>query len=217
MKKKKNKELKTYKILILGNLMVGKSCIFIRYADDFFPEGYIATIGLDYRLKKIKLNNGEETNIQIWDTAGTERYKSLTKNYFRGSNGIIIVYSITDKKSFEDISNWIEQIREEIKDDIIIYLVGNKCDLNNNRVVSYEEGKKISENFHVNFYECSAKTGEGINPLFNDLINQINILNDNGNNNVNENNNKKKKGLFKLKSTKQTKDNDNGKKKKFKC
>ena len=217
MEEKDNSKINTYKILILGNEVVGKSCIFIRYADNFFPEEYIATIGLDYRLKKIILKNGKEANIQIWDTAGTEKYKSITKSYYRGSNGIILVYSITDKKSFDDITNWIEQIREEIKDDIIIFLVGNKSDLNHNRVVSFEEGKKMANEFNVNFYESSAKTGEGIEKIFGDLINKITLLNLNNNDNDNENNENKKKGLFKIKRKKKSKENNNKNKKKWKC
>ena len=131
----------SYKILLLGNTFVGKSSILIKYSDDYFPENYIATVGLDYRLKHFDLPNGQKGKIQIWDTAGQDRFKSITKNYYNNSNGIILVYSVIDKKSFDDISNWIEEIKEQTKDDIIIFLVGNKIDLNEKRVISIKEGK----------------------------------------------------------------------------
>ena len=163
----------SYKILLLGNTLVGKSSILIKYSDDYFPENYIATVGIDYKLKHFELANGKKVKVQIWDTAGQDRYKSLTKNYYKNSNGIILVYSVVDKKSFDEISNWIEDIREETKDDIIIFLVGNKIDLNDKRVISINDAKKLAENYNIKYYETSAKTGNGIDILFNDLITHI--------------------------------------------
>ena len=193
MQKENNEN--NYKILLLGNIFVGKSSILIKYSDDYFPENYIATVGLDYRLKHFDLPNGQKGKIQIWDTAGQDRFKSITKNYYNNSNGIILVYSVIDKKSFDDISNWIDEIKEQTKDDIIIFLVGNKIDLNEKRVISIKEGEKLAENYHINYYETSAKTGKGVDKIFNDLIKQIYDLC--SKNNI-KNNNLKEKGILNI-------------------
>ena len=224
MQKENNEN--NYKILLLGNIFVGKSSILIKYSDDYFPENYIATVGLDYRLKHFDLPNGQKGKIQIWDTAGQDRFKSITKNYYNNSNGIILVYSVIDKKSFDDISNWIDEIKEQTKDDIIIFLVGNKIDLNEKRVISIKEGEKLAENYHINYYETSAKTGKGIDKIFNDLIKQI--YDKYSNNNIKDDNDvKKKKGIFNIlnskenkhdsKNNKNNKDKGNVKNKKKKC
>ena len=208
----------SYKILLLGNALVGKSSILIKYSDDYFPENYIATVGIDYKLKHFELANGKKVKVQIWDTAGQDRYKSLTKNYYKNSNGIILVYSVVDKKSFDEISNWIEDIREETKDDIIIFLVGNKIDLNDKRVISINDAKKLAENYNIKYYETSAKTGNGIDILFNDLI--THIYETNSKNIIKNDNVQKKKGIFgifKFNQNKKKNDKDNIKNKKKKC
>ena len=210
----------SYKILLLGNNLVGKSSILIKYSDGFFPDNYIATVGIDYKLKHFELANGKKVKVQIWDTAGQDRYKSLTKNYYKNSNGIILVYSVVDKKSFDEISNWIEDIREETKDDIIIFLVGNKIDLNDKRVISINDAKKLAENYNIKYYETSAKTGNGIDILFNDLITHIYETNSK---NIIKNDNddvQNKKGIFstfKFNQSKKKNDKDYIKNKKQKC
>ena len=165
-----------YKILLLGDSSVGKSCLLLRYCDDSFQDIHLATIGLDFRLKTINLENNKKIKAQIWDTAGQDRFRAITKNYYRGANGILLIFDITDRSSFEHIRNWIEQIKEEAPEQIIIYLVGNKIDNENNRVVTNEEAKKLAEEFKLKYYETSAKNSINVNTTFLDLIKEIDSL-----------------------------------------
>ena len=167
---------KIYKILLLGDSSVGKTCFLLRYTDNTFQEIYMSTIGLDYRLKTVKLPNEKKIRAQIWDTAGQDRFRAITKNYYKGSNGIILIYDVTDKKSFEGVKNWIEQIRDEVTQEVLIYLVGNKIDKKEERKISKEEGKKLADSFGVQFYESSAKTGENIDIIFYNLLKDIDNL-----------------------------------------
>ena len=161
-----------YKILLLGDSSVGKSCLLLRYCDDSFQEIHLATIGLDFRLKTLEFE-GKKIKAQIWDTAGQDRFRAITKNYYRGANGILLIFDITDRSSFEHIRNWIEQIKEEAPEQIIIYLVGNKIDNKNNRLVSNEEATKLAEEFGLKYFETSAKSNENVDSTFLGLIKEI--------------------------------------------
>ena len=165
-----------YKILLLGDSAVGKSCLLLRYCDDSFQDIHLATIGLDFRLKTLNLDNNKKIKAQIWDTAGQDRFRAITKNYYRGANGILLIFDITDRSSFEHIRNWIEQIKEEAPEQIIIYLVGNKIDNQNNRVVTNEEAKKVAEEFKLKYYETSAKNNINVDTTFLDLIKEIDSM-----------------------------------------
>ena len=165
-----------YKILLLGDSAVGKSCLLLRYCDDSFQDIHLATIGLDFRLKTLNLDNNKKIKAQIWDTAGQDRFRAITKNYYRGANGILLIFDITDRSSFEHIRNWIEQIKEEAPEQIIIYLVGNKIDNQNNRVVTNEEAKKLAEEFKLKYYETSAKNNINVDTTFLDLIKEIDSM-----------------------------------------
>ena len=162
-----------YKVLILGDSTVGKTCFLVRYVDDSFDDSTLLSVGMDYRLKNVKTEDGTKVKLQIWDTCGQERYRSISKNYYKGANAIILVFSLIDKKSFESVENWINQIKEEASESILIILVGNNSDLIEKRVISYEEAEKLAKEFNINYFECSAKTGENINVAFNDLIEQM--------------------------------------------
>ena len=169
MSEKKQKEL-LYKILLLGDSSVGKTCFLMRYADNTFQEIHMSTIGLDYKLKNVQLDDGKIVKIQIWDTAGQDRFRSITKNYYKGAHGIILIYDVTSRKTFENIQNWVTQIKEEVSEKVNIILVGNKIDDENNRKVSSEEGKKMADQWGLDFFETSAKSGINIDTTFNDLV-----------------------------------------------
>ena len=162
-----------YKILLLGDSEVGKSCFLMRYADNVFVENYISTIGLDYKLKYIQIESGEIIKVQLWDTAGQDRYRTIAKNYYKGSHGILLLYDVTKKESFDNIKEWIKQIREEVSEKTIIFLVGNKIDKTDVRKITTEEGAKLAEEYKLPFYETSAKTGENIEDIFNALYKKI--------------------------------------------
>ncbi len=159
-----------YKILLLGDSSVGKTCFLMRYTDNTFQEIHMSTIGLDYKLKNVQLDDGKMVKIQIWDTAGQDRFRSITKNYYKGAHGIILIYDITNKKSFENVRNWINQIKEEVSEKVSIILVGNKIDDEEHRVVATEDGEKIAKELGLMFFECSAKSGVNIDSTFNELV-----------------------------------------------
>ena len=162
-----------YKILILGDSTVGKTCFLTRYADNTFQDLHTSTIGIDYKLKNVKLDDNRIIRLQIWDTAGQDRYRSLTKSYYKGANGIIIIFAVTLKSSFDNVKNWVSQIRAEADENVTIFLVGNKIDDVERREISTEEGQELADKFKVPFFECSAKTGENINTTFNELVKKI--------------------------------------------
>ena len=162
-----------YKLLLLGDSTVGKTCFLIKYTDQSFQDIHMATIGLDYRVKTMKLKNNKEVKIQIWDTAGQDRFRSITKNYYKGSHGIILIYDITNRRTFENVQKWISQIREETSQNVVIYLIGNKIDMKEERKVSTEEGKKLADELGLPFMETSAKEGINVNEVFDDIVERV--------------------------------------------
>ena len=165
-----------YKILLLGDTTVGKTCFLMKYTDKTFQEIHMATIGLDYRLKSMKLKNGKDIKIQMWDTAGQDRFKAITKNYYKGSHGILLLYDITNIQTFESVKQWVTQIREEATQNVIVYLVGNKSDMEEEREVQKEKGEQLAEELGFPFTESSAKNGINVNETFEDLAERIDKL-----------------------------------------
>ena len=163
-----------YKVLLLGDSSVGKTCFLLRYCDKSFQDVHLSTIGLDYRLKTITLKNNKNIKLQIWDTAGQDRFRAITKNYYKSANGVLLIYDISNLQTYENVKNWISQIREEANPNVIIYIVGNKIDLpKEKRVVNIEDGEKIAEEFEIKFKEASAKSGTNVNEIFEELVEQI--------------------------------------------
>ena len=163
-----------YKVLLLGDSSVGKTCFLLRYCDRTFQEAHLSTIGLDYRLKTMTLKNNKNIKLQIWDTAGQDRFRALTKNYYKGANGIILIYDISTTQTFENVKVWINQIKEEANANVIIYLVGNKIDLpKDKRTVTEEEGQKLADEYKFLFKEASAKEGTNVNEIFQELVEKI--------------------------------------------
>ena len=161
------------KILLLGDSEVGKSCFLMRYSDNVFVENYITTIGLDYKLKTVKLDSGKAIKVQLWDTAGQDKYRTIAKNYYKGSHGILLLYDITKITSFENIREWIRDIKEEVSEKAIIFLIGNKIDLTDNRKISKEKGEELAEEYKIPFFEASAKSGENVDEVFKALYKKI--------------------------------------------
>ena len=162
-----------FKILMLGDSEVGKSCFLMRYSDNVFVENYITTIGLDYKLKTIKLDSGKVIKVQLWDTAGQDKYRTIAKNYFKGSHGILLLYDVTKQSSFQNIRDWIQDIREEVSQKAIIFLIGNKIDLVDKRKISKEKGIELAEEYKLPFFEASAKSGENVDEVFKALYKKI--------------------------------------------
>ena len=162
-----------YKILLLGDSEVGKSCFLMRYSDNIFVENYITTIGLDYKLKYVQLDSGETIKVQLWDTAGQDRYRTIAKNYYKGSHGILLLYDITKENSFENKREWVQNIREEVYEKAIIFLIGNKIDKKDERKITTEQGQKLAAEYNLPFFEASAKSGENVEEIFKNLYLKI--------------------------------------------
>ena len=161
-----------YKIIIIGDTCVGKSNILSRYLKNEFKEDSKSTVGVELGTKFLKIK-GTGAKIQIWDTAGQERYRSITSSYFKGSHGCFIVYDITSEISFDNVEKWYEQAQKEAGKDISVILVGNKCDLENERKVPKEKGEDKAKSFRCPFFETSALSKINIDDIFNEMVNNI--------------------------------------------
>ena len=161
-----------FKILLLGDSGVGKSSVLIRYTKNEFNLDMRSTIGVEFALKFLKIDDFQ-LKIQIWDTAGMERYRSITNAYYKGAKGVIIVYDITRRKSFENVDNWIEDFKSKADDDAVILLIGNKNDLDDKREVSKEESEIKAQKNKFAFMETSAKENNNVDKAFETLFKEI--------------------------------------------
>ena len=162
-----------FKLVLRGDTCVGKSCILVRFSDDIFDDNYVTTIGVDFRFKTMAIKN-KIVKIQIWDTAGQERYRSITTAYYRGAAAIIICCDCTNRESFDNIKNWIEEISKYTDNDSVDKIVFlNKCDLNEERCIKKEEIEQSEKENGIKILEVSAKTGEGIDAGFEYIINKL--------------------------------------------
>ena len=149
------------KIMTLGNSKVGKTNFIFKYTENIFHENHISTSGLDYKIKKMQINN-KNYQLLLFDTAGQERYKSIALNVVKDAHGILLMYDITDKTTFDSIPNWIQNIKDLKGDDFPLILLGNKNDLEEERKISKEEGQKFADEIGIQFFETSNKTGINI-------------------------------------------------------
>ncbi|XP_003391777.3 PREDICTED: ras-related protein Rab6-like [Amphimedon queenslandica] len=156
--------MRKFKIVFLGEEAVGKTSIITRFMYDTFDSNYQATIGIDFLAKTMYLDD-RMVRLQLWDTAGQERFKALVPAYIRDSAIAIVVYDITNSASFDAVDQWIEDVRAERGDDVVIVLTGNKLDLED-RVISTEKGESKAKELNVIFVETSAKSGANIKQLF---------------------------------------------------
>jgi small GTP-binding protein len=156
-------------LIALGNTEVGKTAYLIRNTENKFRPS-LSTVGIDMRNKKIELENGKKVNVKFYDTSGQERYHSLSANFIKKADGIILMYDITNRNSYDTISRWWDNILEHKERDFPVVLVGNKCDLEDERKVTKEEGEDIAKKYNVKFYEASNKDGTNVEESFRMLI-----------------------------------------------
>ena len=160
------------KILIIGDSTVGKTNFVYKFSEDKFSENYFASTGIELKTTSIQID-GKSIKIQLWDTAGQEKYRAMTKNLYLKSQAIIILFDITNETSFINLKNWMSQIKESCGEDIPILLVGNKTDLEDNRVINKERAMEYANNENIEYIEVSSKTGENINKALTSLLQKI--------------------------------------------
>eukprot|EP01083_Nonionella_stella_P015946 44608_1 len=165
-----------YKFLLVGDSGVGKSSVMVRFSDDAYEESFITTIGVDFKLRTIELDD-KTIKLQIWDTAGQERFRTITTSYYRGAHGIIVVYDITDKDSFDNIREWLYEIDRYASDNVSRLIIGNKLDLAHKRVVSYEDAKSFADDLGIQYIETSAKNNQNIDETFHAMAKIISAKN----------------------------------------
>ena len=159
------------KLLLVGDSCVGKTSLLLQYTEEIFPNKHIATVGVEYKIKMIKYKDFK-LKLQIWDTAGQERFHSITKNFFHNADGILFVFDITNKNSFAGVKNWIKEA-EEVGNDFQKILIGNKCDLNDERSVSIEEVKNYCKTKEIFYFETSAKNNINLKEVFDKIVELI--------------------------------------------
>ena len=167
---------KEYKIIFIGDSCTGaKTSLINRIIGIGFAEDNLSTIGMGIETTKLVLKNGKEINLKLYDTAGQERFRAITFKTLSRNNidFVVLGYDITNKRSFDSLFNWIDNIKECNTNTKLIYIIGNKMDLEGSREVGKEEGKRFAENLNLRFFEVSARTGEGIEAFLNDLKNEI--------------------------------------------
>ncbi|CAN6900542.1 BnaC08g48160D [Brassica napus] len=164
-KKKRRKSDYLFKLLLIGDSGVGKSCLLLRFADDSYLDSYISTIGVDFKIRTVE-QDGKTIKLQIWDTAGQERFRTITSSYYRGAHGIIVTYDVTDQESFNNVKQWLNEIDRYASENVNKLLVGNKCDLTSQKVVSTETAKAFADELGIPFLETSAKNATNVEEAF---------------------------------------------------
>ncbi|XP_018092067.1 ras-related protein Rab-26-like [Xenopus laevis] len=156
----------TFKVMLVGDSGVGKTCLLVRFKDGAFLAGsFISTVGIDFRNKVLNVD-GVKVKLQIWDTAGQERFRSVTHAYYRDAHALLLLYDVTNKSSFDNIQAWLTEIHEYAQKDVVIMLLGNKVDSTHERVVKIEDGERLAKEYGVPFMETSAKSGLNVDLAF---------------------------------------------------
>lgn len=166
-----------YKFVLVGDSGVGKSSVLLRFTDDSFCESYINTIGVDFRSRTLHIDD-QRVVLQIWDTAGQERFRTITSTYYRGAQGIILMYDVTNYQSWLNIPDWLHEVEKETaksqyQNQIKLLLIGNKSDLSDRRKVSFDDALHYARTVNVEYIECSAKSSENIEAAFINLTKHL--------------------------------------------
>ncbi|MCO5564064.1 hypothetical protein L7F22_017720 [Adiantum nelumboides] len=154
-----------FKYIIIGDTGVGKSCLLLQFTDKRFQPVHDLTIGVEFGARMINIA-GKPVKLQIWDTAGQESFRSITRSYYRGAAGALLVYDITRRETFNHLASWLEDARQHASANMVIMLIGNKCDLAHRRAVSTEEGAQFAKENGLVFMETSAKTAQNVEDAF---------------------------------------------------
>eukprot|EP00010_Vexillifera_abyssalis_P008060 CAMPEP_0201545392 /NCGR_PEP_ID=MMETSP0173_2-20130828/1926_1 /ASSEMBLY_ACC=CAM_ASM_000268 /TAXON_ID=218659 /ORGANISM="Vexillifera sp., Strain DIVA3 564/2" /LENGTH=207 /DNA_ID=CAMNT_0047953791 /DNA_START=81 /DNA_END=704 /DNA_ORIENTATION=- len=161
-----------YKLLLIGDSGVGKSCLLLRFADNTYTESYISTIGVDFKVRTIELDK-KTIKLQIWDTAGQERFRTITSSYYRGAHGIIVVFDVTDQVSYNNVKQWLKEIERYACENVNKLLVGNKSDLEDKRQVAKETAQEFADDLQISYIETSAKNATNVDETFIKIAEEI--------------------------------------------
>lgn len=162
----------SFKILIIGNSGVGKTCLLNRYTNDVFGKDHISTIGIDFQIKTVEFA-GKRIKLQLWDTAGQERFRALTQAYYRATHGVVVVFDVTDRRSFYDAEEWIRVVQDLNTTVADLVVVGNKSDRIDERTVTCIEGETLAAKYGGRYLEVSAKQDHGVDEVFQGLMETI--------------------------------------------
>mmetsp|Transcript_27802 Transcript_27802/g.38840 ORF Transcript_27802/g.38840 Transcript_27802/m.38840 type:complete len:193 (+) Transcript_27802:99-677(+) len=160
------------RLITIGDSATGKSSLILRYTKGMFQEERKATVGIDLKIKSATVL-GRPTKVRVWDTAGQEQFRTITRNYYRGAQGVLLVYDITNKDSFKHVSKWIKDVENYAEPGVSVVLLGNKCDLEDKRQVTRSEGQAIAQEYEVDFFETSALSGSSVEESFGSLVEKI--------------------------------------------
>jgi small GTP-binding protein len=160
------------KFLLVGGPRSGKSSIISKFSQDLFPSEYVCTIGIDFNIRTMNID-GKSVKLQIWDTAGDEKFRAITSAYYRGATAVMIVLDVTNEESYSDLSKWMEQVKQFGSERVEVLLVANKCDLEGERCVTEQQCQKFAIQYDLDVMYVSAKTGENINEAFETLAKSV--------------------------------------------
>eukprot|EP01084_Bolivina_argentea_P024267 45235_1 len=162
-----------FKFTIIGDSGVGKSCLMMRFADDTFNESFITTIGVDFRFRTINVDD-KIVKLQIWDTAGQEKFKTITSSYYRNAHAVMIVYDVSDRKSFNNIDQWLSDIEKFCPSKVCKMIIGNKCDIDPaDREITIQHANQYAQNLNISYIETSAKTADNVENAFYQMVQQL--------------------------------------------
>ena len=169
----KNLELFEYKLILVGDPGVGKTSIMSKFVSNEFQSVYTSTIGVEFKLKEIYINNNTCAKLKIWDTCGQEKFRAITKQYFKNSEGVFIIFDLTNRETIKKLNIWLKDINDNIDNDFFVFLIGNKTDVKDRDITISEEAKQFANEKKINYYEVSAKTGSGIYNIFEKMANKL--------------------------------------------
>lgn len=164
-----NQEMPVLKILLIGESAVGKSCLLLRYTEDIYHDSGMATIGVDFKTKYVDID-GKRAKLQIYDTSGQEKFRAITKAYYRGAHGVLVVFDVSRRDTFNLTKFWLDSIRDSadvLSPTVDVVLIGNKCDLE--RFVSEDEAEELASQYKIRYFETSAKDNTNVSEAFNYL------------------------------------------------
>lgn len=154
-----------FKLILVGDSGVGKSCLMMRFVDNSYNDSYISTIGVDFKIRGVDIG-GKSVKLQIWDTAGQERFNTITRSYYRGAHAIIVVYDITDEETFVNVKHWLSETSKYASKEVLKMIVGNKCDLEDQRAVDKSQAQSLCDQLDIPYVETSAKDASGVEEGF---------------------------------------------------